>query len=123
MKHYFHILFIPIVGILTAKKTIAQDTDHFYLNESFASWLLMILLGGFSSSMQWYSVVAINFFCFIVYISLILRQYGFEGIGKDFYVHIPTTIIFSACLVRMNEVNLRNSFNLLNQSKVQEKKW
>lgn len=123
MKHYFHILFIPIVGMLTAKKTIAQNTDHFYLNESFASWLLMMLLGGFSSSMQWYTVVTINFFCFMVYISLILHQYGLQDIGKDFYVHIPTTIIFSACLVRMNEVNLRNSFSLLNQSKIQEKKW
>ena len=59
----------------------------------------------------------------MVYITLIFLKYGFKGIGNDFYVHIPTTIIFSACLVRMNEVNLRNSFGLLNESKVQEKKW
>lgn len=73
--------------------------------------------------MQWYSVVTINCLCFLVYITLILLKYGSQGIGNDFYVHIPTTIIFSACLVRMNEVNLRNSFSLLNESKVQEKKW
>ena len=123
MKHYFHICCIPLVGVLVAKKTIAQNKEKFYLNESFASWLLMMLLGGFSSSMQWYSVVLINCLCFIVYLTLIFQKYDLKGINNDFYVHIPTTIIFSGCLVRMNEVNLRNSFSLLNQSKVQEKKW
>ena len=44
-------------------------------------------------------------------------------VGNDFYIHITTTIIFSATLIRMNEVNLRNSFNLLSTSKIQEKKW
>lgn len=51
MKHYFHVVCIPVVGVLTAKKTIAQNESHFYLNESFASWILMMLFGAFSSSM------------------------------------------------------------------------
>ena len=73
--------------------------------------------------MQWYSVVGINMVCFFIYISIIFRNYGASGIGNDFYVHITTAIIFSGCLIRMNEVNLRSSFNLLACSKVQEKKW
>ena len=88
------------------------------MNESFASWLIMMMFGGFSSPMQWYSIVAINFVCFAAYITLIFKEYGTQGIGNDFYVHMTTTIIFSACLIRMNEVNLRSSFNLLSQSKI-----
>ena len=61
--------------------------------------------------------------CFFVYITIIFRFYGVSGVGNDFYIHITTTIIFSATLIRMNEVNLRNSFNLLSTSKIQEKKW
>lgn len=83
----------------------------------------MMLFGAFSSSMQWYSVVTINCFCFIVYIIMIFRYYGVKGIGNDFYIHITNTIIMSACLIRMNEVNLRKSFSLLNQSKIQEEQW
>jgi len=116
LKHYFHIFVIPVVGLLTARKTISQNSSHFYLNESFASWLIMMMYGGFSATMQWYSVVAINFFCFTVYITIVFRHYGVTGVGNDFYVHITTTIIFSACLIRMNEVNLRSSFQTLNQS-------
>lgn len=88
------------------------------MNESFASWLIMMMFGGFSSTMQWYSVVGINLGCFFIYISIIFRYYGVGGVGNDFYVHITTAIIFSGCLIRMNEVNLRSSFNLLACSKV-----
>lgn len=123
LKHYFHLAVIPIVGLLTARKSISQNIKDFYLNESFASWLIMMMFGGFSSTMQWYSVVGINLVCFFIYIALIFRQYGFGGVGNDFYVHMTTAIIFSGCLIRMNEVNLRSSFNLLSCSKVQEKKW
>jgi hypothetical protein len=77
----------------------------------------MMMFAGFASAMQWYQVTAINLLCFASYIIIIFRFYGFKGVGNDFYVHITTTIIFSACLVRMNEVNLRSSFNLLFHSK------
>ena len=50
MKHYFHRFVIPIVGVLSARKTISQNKDHFYLNESFASWLIMVIFAGFSST-------------------------------------------------------------------------
>ena len=66
--------------------------------------------------MQWYSVVGINFLCFSTYIAMVYNEYGTKGIGNDFYVHITTTIIFSACLTRMNELNLRSSFNLISQA-------
>lgn len=123
LKHYFHGFVVPIVGLLSARKTISQNKDHFYLNESFASWLIMMMFGGFASTMQWYMVAAINMFCFITYIVIIFRYYGFQGVGNDFYVHITTTVIFSACLVRMNEVNLRSSYNLLSLKEGEEEKW
>jgi hypothetical protein len=49
MKHYFHIVCIPLVGLLSARKTISQNYSHFFLNESFASWLIMMIFGSFSS--------------------------------------------------------------------------
>jgi hypothetical protein len=52
-----------------------------------------------------------------------ISQYGFAGIGNDTYVHLTTAMIFSAALIRMNEENLRHSFNLLSCSKIQEMKW
>lgn len=54
---------------------------------------------------------------------MIFRFYGVRGVGNDFYIHITNSIIMSACLIRMNEVNLRNSFSLLSQSKIQEREW
>jgi tellurite resistance protein TehA-like permease len=123
VKHYFHGIVVPIVGLLSARKTISQNKEHFYLNESFASWLIMMMFGGFASTMQWYQVAAINLFCFFTFIIIIFHHYGVSGVGNDFYVHITTTVIFSACLIRMNEVNLRSSFNLLSLTKRQEKKW
>ena len=118
MKHFFHIVAIPMVGLLTAKKSIARNPDKFYLNESFATWLVMMIFGGFSSTFHWYYVVGVNIMCFAVYIAIVFKQYGLDGIGNDFYVHIPTIIIYMGCLVKMNEVNLRSSFALLSQSKV-----
>lgn len=50
MKHYFHMICIPIVGLLTARKTISQNHTRFFLNESFASWLIMMMFGAFSST-------------------------------------------------------------------------
>lgn len=67
----------------------------------------MLMFGGFSSPMQWYSVVGINFMSFSLYTVMVFNEYGAKGIGNDFYVHLTTTIIFSACLTRMNELNLR----------------
>ena len=116
MKDYFQITAIPLVGMLTAKKTLVQNDIHFYLNESFASWLIMIMFGGLSSTMQWYQVVFINLGCFILYITIVFHHYGVEGVGKDFYIHITTAFIGSACLIRMNELNQRNSYNLLSHS-------
>jgi hypothetical protein len=120
---FFHVIVIPLVGVLTAKKTISQDIDQHYINESFASWLVLMIFGGFSSSMQWYQSVAINVLCFFGYIAIVVNQYGLKGIGNDAYVHLVTAIIFSAALIKMNEENLRHSFNLLSVSKIEEMKW
>jgi hypothetical protein len=49
--HYFHLVVVPLVGLLTAKKSISQNIDKFYLNESFASWLVMLIFGGFACPM------------------------------------------------------------------------
>jgi hypothetical protein len=122
-KHYFHILLIPAVCLLTARKTIAQNDQRFYLNESFASWLIMMVFGGIASTMQWYTVVAVNFFCFVIYLGIIFRHYGSSGVGNDLYVHMITSFIFSSCLIRINEVNMRSSFNLLRKAELQEEKW
>jgi hypothetical protein len=61
--------------------------------------------------------------CFIGYIAIAVNQYGLKGIGNDAYVHLVTAIIFSAALIKMNEENLRHSFNLLSVSKIEEMKW
>lgn len=122
-KFYFHSVALPIVGLLSARKTISQNNTHFYLNESFASWLIMIFFGSFSSPLEWHRVVGLNFVCFFSYIAIIFWQYGIQGVNNDFYVHITTTIIFQSCLIRMNEYNLRSSYNLLSLSKQNEQKW
>jgi len=73
MKHYFHVVAVPLVGLLTARKTISQNAQRFYLNESFATWLIMMMFGGFSSTMQWYSVVTVNIICFSLFIAVVFR--------------------------------------------------
>jgi len=118
MKHYFHGVVVPIVGVLSAHKTISQNSKQFYLNESFASWLTMLVFAGFSSTQNWYRVCLINSACFVAYYFIVLRTYGVSGIGNDFYVHITTTAIFTAVLIRKNELNLRSSFGLLSQAKI-----
>jgi hypothetical protein len=59
----------------------------------------------------------------MIYTSIIFYYYGIINVGYDFYVHITTTFIFSSALIRIHELNLRSSFNLLSLSKKQEKKW
>ena len=73
--------------------------------------------------MQWHSVTLLNCITFAIYTGIIVWQFGFHGVGKDFYIHIPTTIMFSSCLIRMNEQSLRNSFHLLSVSTSNESKW
>lgn len=50
MKHYFHIFAIPLIGLLTSMKSLQQNSKRFYLNESFASWLITMIYGSFSST-------------------------------------------------------------------------
>ena len=122
-KFYFHSIALPFVGLLSARKSISHPGSHFYLNESFATWMIMLFFGSFSSPLEWHKVVAINFSCFLSYIFIIFRSFDMKEINNDFYVHIPTTIIFSSCLIRMNEYIMRSSFSLLSQSKQNEQKW
>lgn len=123
VKTYFHAVAIPLIGILSARKAISQHSDRFFLNESFASWMIMLFYGSFASPMQWHSVTLLNCLTFVIYISIIFWSFGLQGVGNDFYVHIPTTIMFSSCLIRMNEQNLRKSFHLLSVSQANEYKW
>lgn len=110
MKHYFQIFAVPLIGFLTARKSLVQNGEHFYLNESFASWLIMMIYASFSTPKEWYLVAAINLLCFISYMFFIVKHYGMAKINNDFYVHLSVTLVLQATLTRMNEVSLRNSF-------------
>ena len=123
MKHYFNVLLIPGAGLLSAGKSIAQNPKNFYLNESFATWLICVLFSGIASTKAWYTTVLINLFCFVMYIYIILNQYGLDGVRPDLYVHITTCYVFSSLLIKVNEENMRSSFNLLKKAELQEKKW
>jgi hypothetical protein len=50
IKHYFHIIVVPVLGFLSVRKTISYDSNRFVLNESFVSWLIIMMLGSFSST-------------------------------------------------------------------------
>lgn len=50
MKHYFNVFLIPGAGLLSAFKSIAQNPSKFYLNESFATWLICVLFSGIAST-------------------------------------------------------------------------
>lgn len=91
------------------------------MNESFASWTIMSLIASFSSPSQWHKVVFVNLASLLTYCFMVFRHYG--GVGNDYFVHVPTTFLLAAQLIRMNELNMRNSFNLLHESKQNEKKW
>lgn len=121
VKHFFHPFVIPAVGFLSARKTISQHDERYFMNESFASWTIMVLVASFSSPRQWHKVVFVNSISLLVYCILVFRHYG--RVGNDFYVHVPTTFLLAGLLIRMNELNMRNSFNLLHESKQNEKKW
>ena len=45
LKRYFHVFAVPAIGMLTVVKSISQPSERFYLNESFASWLIVVLIG------------------------------------------------------------------------------
>lgn len=96
---------VPTIGILTARKSISQYSDKFYLNESFASWLIVLLIGSFTSSQQWYKVVGINVLCFLVQFIIICNFYGLSGIQNDYFIHITTCLTLSSVLIRINEAN------------------
>ena len=80
LKRYFHGFAVPAIGLLTVRKSVSQGTEMFYLNESFASWLIVVLIGSFISSHQWYKVVGINMMVFVVQFCLICRIWGLDHI-------------------------------------------
>ena len=65
----------------------------------------------------------INFVCFWMYFLIIWYQFGVDGVRADLYVHITTCYIFSSCLIKVNEENMRNNFKLLRKAELKEKKW
>lgn len=121
VKRYFHVSLVPLVGFLVARKTISQNESEFYMNSCFTTWTVMMIYLSFISPMEWHKITLINLSCVLTYITTVIRHYGY--LSNDFYIHIPTSFILLTILVRLNEQNLRNSFNLLHISKQNENQW
>lgn len=115
VKRYFHAFFIPMVGILTARKSISQNENDFYLNPSFASWIVIVIYASFISPLEWHKIAVINNCSVLLYFTIVYKFYG--SLDNDFIIHVTTASIFIARLVRMNELNQRTCFNLLHLSK------
>lgn len=115
VKNYFHALVIPLVGLLSARKSISQNDQHYYINGSFASWLVMIVYTSFISPLEWHKTAFINLLSFMMYFAIVKNFYGV--IDNDFFIHVPTAFLLITQLVKMNEFNNRMSFNLLYLSK------
>lgn len=65
---YMLTILVPIVVLVVAQKTISQSPDVYYMNESFISWLVLVIYLATISPMRWPKVAGITGSSFLLFI-------------------------------------------------------
>ena len=96
-------ILIPAVILIVAQKTISQSPDLYHLNESFVSWLIMLIFLGFISPLPWYKVLFITIISFMIFYIRIAMHFGVANIRNDLYVHFTVVVFIIGIIVRQKE--------------------
>ena len=100
LNTYMLTILIPVVVLIVAQKTISQSPELYHLNESFVSWLIMLIFLGFISPLAWYKVVGISVLSFMLFYIRIVMHFGVANIRNDLYVHFTTVVFIIGIIVR-----------------------
>ena len=53
LNKYLLSILVPLVVLVVAQKTISHSPDKYYLNESFLSWMILVIYLAFISPLSW----------------------------------------------------------------------
>ena len=70
------------------------------MNESFASWMILLYYLGFISDMPWYMVSLYSFMSLLLFYLRLVCHYGFSKMSEDFYIHLISTFVILAFILR-----------------------
>ena len=110
---YLLIILVPSVVLIVAQKTISQSPALYHLNESFLSWLILLIYLDMISFLAWYQVTCITIGSFLLFYLRLVCHFGQAKIRNDLYIHFLTVIIIIAIIVRAKESLDRQQFQNL----------
>lgn len=103
LNAYLLTILVPLVVLIVAQKTITQSPDIYHLNESFLSWMILLIYLGAISPLPWYQVTLITFLSFLLFYLRLWSHFGVSKIRNDVYIHFLTVIIIIGIIVRSKE--------------------
>jgi hypothetical protein len=53
LNKYLLSILVPLVVLVVAQKTISHSPDKYYLNESFLSWMILVIYLAFIPPLSW----------------------------------------------------------------------
>jgi hypothetical protein len=93
----------PLVVLIVAQKTISQSPAVYHLNESFLSWLVLLIYLSLISPLEWRKVVALSVGSLVLFTGRLWLHYGASGIRDDLYIHFLSAVMIIGIIVRAKE--------------------
>lgn len=103
LNKYLLTILVPLVVLIVAQKTISGDSEKYHLNESFLSWMILLIYLGGISPLPWYHVSAITSGSYLLFIIRMWLHFGIENVRNDVYIHFLTVVIIIGMIVRTKE--------------------
>jgi hypothetical protein len=123
LNKYLLSILVPFVVLVTAQKTISLSPDKYFLNESFLSWMILVIYLAFISPLSWQKSVGITALSFILFAVRLWSHYGIGKIRDDLYIHFVSVLLIICIIVRSKETLDRVQFQNLMIIKRQAKHW
>ncbi|TNV86645.1 hypothetical protein FGO68_gene11630 [Halteria grandinella] len=123
LNQYLLQILVPLVVLIVAQKTISQSPDTYHLNESFLSWLVLVIFLGVISPLAWQKVIALVMISSGLFIIRLWIHFGMSRIRDDLYIHFITVVTIIGIIVRSKESLDRIQFTNLQIIKGQARHW
>eukprot|EP00347_Sterkiella_histriomuscorum_P020244 403338541 len=122
-KQYIHLVAIPFLLTIVAKKHYDRDESHFHLGECFCTFLLIMVFSSLNSPLKYYTVQAINILCIGTFYIIMLFRYGLKEISFEFYHNMSISLALIAFIHKQKESLSRINFINNSLSQMKERKW
>lgn len=100
---YLLAILLPLVILIVAEKTISQSPEHYSLNESFLSWLVLAIYLSVISPLAWEKVIGIIGGCLTLFVLRLWSHYGLSKVGDDLYIHFVSVLMIIGIILKSKE--------------------